>query len=102
MKKLKKQNHTKVALFAGATALMALTPNTHAQSSVDALLNKLEQKGILTVDEAKELKTENQQSSTNDFNKAFSSKISMPDWITSYKLYGEFRGRYDEVASTDD
>jgi hypothetical protein len=27
MKKLKKQNHTKVALFAGATALMALTTN---------------------------------------------------------------------------
>jgi hypothetical protein len=25
MKKLKKQNHTKVALFAGATALMTLT-----------------------------------------------------------------------------
>jgi len=99
MKKLKKQNHTKVALFAGATALMALTPNTHAQSSVDALLNKLEQKGILTVDEAKELKTENQQYSTNDFNKAFGSKISMPDWVTSYKLYGDFRGRYDEMTT---
>ena len=99
MKKLKKQNHTKVALFAEATALMALTPNTHAQSSVDALLNKLEQKGILTVDEAKELKTENQQYSTNDFNKAFGSKISMPDWVTSYKLYGDFRGRYDEMTT---
>ena len=83
MKKLKKQNHTKVALFAGAAALMALTPNTHAQSSVDALLNKLEQKGILTVDEAKELKSENQQSSTNDFNKAFGSKFQMPDWVTA-------------------
>jgi hypothetical protein len=102
MKKLKKQNHTKVALFAGAAALMALTPNTHAQTSVDALLNKLEQKGILTVDEAKELKTENQQDSTNDFNKAMNSKFQMPDWVTSYKLYGDLRGRYDEVASTDD
>ena len=100
MKKLKKQNHTKVALFAGATALMALTPNTHAQTSVDALLNKLEQKGILTVDEAKELKAENQQNSAADMNKAFNSKISMPDWITSYKLYGDLRGRFDE-QSTD-
>ena len=99
MKKLKKQNHTKVALFAGATALMALTPNIHAQSSVDALLNKLEQKGILTVDEAKELKTENQQDSATDFNKAFNSKFQMPDWITSYKLYGDFRGRYDEMTT---
>ncbi len=99
MKKTKKQNHTKVALYAGATALMALTPNTHAQTSVDALLNKLEQKGILTVDEARELKTENQQSFTNEFNKAFNSKFKMPDWITSYKLYGDFRGRYDEETT---
>ncbi len=37
MKKPKKQNHTKVALFAGAAAIMALTPNSHAQTSVDAL-----------------------------------------------------------------
>ena len=99
MKKLKKQNHTKVALFAGAAALMALTPNTHAQSSVDALLNKLEQKGILTVDEAKELKTENQQDSAADLNKAMNSRFLMPDWVTSYKLYGDFRGRYDELTT---
>jgi hypothetical protein len=99
MKKLKKQNHTKVALYAGAAALMALTPNSHAQTSVDALLNKLEQKGILTVDEARELKTENQRSSTNDFNAAFGSKISMPEWVTGYKLYGDFRGRFDDLST---
>jgi hypothetical protein len=99
MKKLKKQNHSKVALFAGVTALMALTPNTHAQSSVDALLNKLEQKGILTVDEARELKTENQQDSAADFNKAFGPKITMPDWVTGYKLSGDFRGRFDEQTA---
>ncbi len=95
MGKLKKQSHAKVALFAGAAALMALIPNTHAQSAVEALLNKLEQKGILTVEEARELKAENQQSSTNDFNKAMNSKFQMPDWVTSYKLYGDFRGRFD-------
>ena len=99
MKKLKRQNPTKFALYAGATALMALAPNTHAQSSVDALLNKLEQKGILTVDEARELKAENDQSFTNEFNKAFNSKIQMPDWVTGYKLYGDFRGRYDEETT---
>ena len=80
---------------------MALTPNTHAQSSVDALLNKLEQKGILTVDEAKELKAENQQDSAADLNKAMNSKFQMPDWVTSYKMYGDFRGRFDDQASTD-
>ena len=44
-----------MAIFAGAAAFMALTPQIQAQSGVDALLNKLEQKGVLTVDEAKEL-----------------------------------------------
>jgi hypothetical protein len=102
MKKLKTTNHsTKIAVFAGATALLALTHPSHAQSSVDALLNKLEQKGVLTVDEAKQLKEENQQDSANDFKKAFDSKISMPDYVTKYKFFGDFRGRYDEVASTD-
>ena len=101
MKKFKKQNHTKVALFAGATALMALTQNTHAQSSVDALINKLEQKGVLTVDEARELKSENATNSVDDFNKALGAKFPMPDWITSYKLSGDFRGRYDEQSADD-
>ncbi len=97
MKKTKKLNSSsKVALFAGAAALMALTPNTNAQSSVDDLLNKLEQKGVLTVDEADQLKAENAKDSATDFNKAFNSKFPMPDWVTSYRLYGDFRGRFDE------
>jgi Putative porin len=101
MKRNQKQNTRKnVALFAGATALMAFTPQIHAQTSVDALLNKLEQKGILTVDEAKELKTENQEDSAADLNKAMNSRFPMPDWVTSYKLYGDFRGRFD-VETTD-
>jgi hypothetical protein len=99
MKKLKNQNHTKAALFAGAAALMTLAPNIHAQTSVDALLNKLEQKGILTVEEAKELKAENQQDSAADLNKAMNSRFPMPDWVTSYKLYGDFRGRFDDLTT---
>ncbi len=97
----KSNNPAKVALFAGATALMALAHPSSAQTSVDSLLNKLEQKGILTVDEAKQLKEENQQESANDFNKAFDSKITMPDYVSKYKFFGDFRGRFDEVASTD-
>jgi Putative porin len=97
MKKIKRQNtSTKVAIFAGAAALMALTPQTHAQSSVDALLNKLEQKGVLTVDEARELKAEDATNSVADLNKAMNARFPMPDWVTSYHLYGDFRGRYDE------
>jgi hypothetical protein len=99
MKNFKKQGSTKVALFAGATALMALTQNTHAQTSVDALLNKLEQKGILSVDEARELKSENATNSVADLNAAMNSRFPMPDWVTGYKLSGDFRGRFDDVST---
>jgi hypothetical protein len=101
MKKFKTQKTpVPMAIFAGAAALMALAPQTHAQSSVDALLNKLEQKGILSVDEARQLKSENATNSVSDFNKAFGSKLPMPDWVTSYKLTGDFRGRFDDVSVT--
>src|SRR5271167_3889625 len=96
MKKLKKQNITKAALFAGATALMSLAQQSHAQSS-DALIDKLVDKGILTTKEAQELRDESDQ----DFTTAFQTKTGMPDWVTGYKFFGDFRGRYDEVASTD-
>ncbi|MGH7952104.1 MAG: putative porin [Limisphaerales bacterium] len=102
MKKNKKQTpFSKITLFAGATALMAFTPQIHAQSSVDALLNKLEQKGVLTVDEADQLKAENAKDSAADFDKALSSKFPMPDWVTSYKLSGDFRGRFDDQTGND-
>jgi hypothetical protein len=100
--KRKKQNpatSTKAAIFAGAAALMALTPQARADSAVDALLNKLEQKGILSVDEARELKAENEQSSPEDFKKALGAKFPMPDWVTSYRIYGDFRGRFDDVST---
>ncbi len=89
-------NSTKAALFGGATALMALSTQSHAQSS-DALIDKLVDKGILTTKEAQELRDESDQ----DFTTAFQAKTGMPDWVTGYKFSGDFRGRYDEVASTD-
>jgi hypothetical protein len=100
MKKTQKTHSSRrIALFAGAAALMALAPQSQAQSSVNDLLNKLEQKGVLTVDEAKELKAENTQESAADFDKAFNSKFPMPDWVTGYKLSGDFRGRFDDVST---
>jgi hypothetical protein len=97
MKKFRSQNTTvKIALFAGATALMSLAPQSHAQSS-DALIDKLVDKGILTTKEAQELRDESDQ----DFTTAFQAKTGMPDWVTSYKFFGDVRGRYDEEASLD-
>jgi hypothetical protein len=101
MKTRQKKNTTKLALFAGAAALAAFTPQTHAQTSVDSLLNKLEQKGILTVDEANALKAENQQESAADFKRQYDAKMKMPDWVTGYKIGGDFRGRYEQFNTTD-
>ena len=99
---MKRINHRKTAsntaIFAGALVLMALAPQTQAQTAVDKLLNKLEQKGILTTQEAKEMKAENEKDSAEDFNKALNAKFPMPDWVTSYRLYGDFRGRYDDES----
>ena len=62
--------------------------------SSDALLNKLVEKGILTQDEAKQLKTE----SDKNFTTALAAKNGMPDWVTSMKFTGDFRGRYESLA----
>jgi hypothetical protein len=96
MKTRKKQNTTKKALLAGAAALAALAPQAHAQSS-DALIDKLVDKGILTTDEAKDLREE----SDKDFQTALQAKTGMPDWVTSYKISGDFRGRVEQFASLD-
>jgi hypothetical protein len=104
MKKHRRQNMTKkMTLLAGMTATALVATPAHADVAGDSLINKLEQKGILTTDEAKELRAENQQdfngSFTNSFDKAFSGKTGMPDWVTGYKLSGDFRGRFDQISA---
>ena len=91
----KKQKATKLALFAGATALAAITPQSHADSSSDSLINKLEQKGILSADEAKELRAEAEQSETNLINQLPASKWKLADSIKSIGLFGDVRLRYE-------
>ena len=102
MKKNRPTKTTRAALFTGAAALMALTPSIRGQSSSDALINKLEQKGILSAAEAKELRAESRQdfnsSFTNSFDKAFGKITGMPDWVTGYKLSGDFRGRFEDFT----
>ena len=96
MKLRKNKNTTKLALLAGAAALATFAPQSHAQSS-DALIDKLVDKGVLTVDEAKDLREE----SDKDFKTALQAKTGMPDWVTSYKIGGDFRGRYEQFSATD-
>ncbi|HEU5396964.1 MAG TPA: putative porin [Verrucomicrobiae bacterium] len=80
---------------------MALIPQTRADAGVDALLNKLEQKGVLSVDEAKELKAENDMTTTNDLAKAMNAKYPMSSWVDSLKFYGSMRGRFDDITMLD-
>ena len=81
---------TKATLLAGATATLALSATCHAQSS-DALIDKLVDKGILTVNEAKDLRDE----ADKDFKSAFAAKSGMPDYVTGYKISGDVRGRWE-------
>ena len=74
-------------------AAFAVT-NAEAQS-VDALLDKLVEKGILTTKEAKTLREE----SDKNFTKAYSAKTGMPEWVTSMTWKGDIRLRYDHIES---
>jgi hypothetical protein len=90
MKRMKTKHYTTIA--AGVLATAALTASARAQSE-ESLIQKLVQKGILTQQEAEDLKKD----STNTLSKSFSSKMApLPDWITGLKLNGDFRGRFEQ------
>src|SRR5262245_29279848 len=93
-----KKTTLKFAAFAAGAAASALSGvNAHAQSA-DALLDKLVDKGIITVKEAEELR----QQSDKDFTRAYASKSGMPEWVTAFKINGDFRGRYESFGSQND
>lgn len=73
-----------------AAAFLALGSHASAQS-VDALLDKLVDKGILTQAEANQLREEVDQ----DFRTAYSVKSGLPEWVTSLKINGDVRGRLE-------
>jgi hypothetical protein len=79
---------------AGALASVVFCANTVAQSS-DPLLDKLVQKGILTTEEAKDLREE----AKGDFDKNYRKETAMPDWVNSFKFGGDFRGRFENFDS---
>src|SRR5438552_4192116 len=91
---MKQATLKQAALAAGVAASALCSVNTQAQSA-DALLDKLVEKGILTTKEASDLKREADQ----NFTKAYQVKSGMPDWVTSLKLNGDFRGRYEGFYS---
>ena len=62
----------------------------YAQSA-DALIEKLVEKGILTVKEANELREE----ADKNFTQAYTVKSGLPEWVTALSFSGDFRGRYE-------
>jgi hypothetical protein len=84
-------------MTAGTVAAALYGMNVQAQSS-DALLDKLVDKGILSVKEANDLR----QEMDAGFRKSYQVKSGMPDWVTSLKINGDFRGRYDYFMSQND
>lgn len=95
---MKKTYRLKKSLATAGLLAVALAGATGAQAqSADALLDKLVEKGILSVKEANALK----EQSDNDFTKAYSTKSGLPDWVTSMRLNGDLRLRYDQIISQD-
>ncbi|HTG45749.1 MAG TPA: putative porin [Verrucomicrobiae bacterium] len=70
--------------------------NGQAQSS-DALIDKLVDKGILTVKEAKDLKEE----ADKGFTSGNQVKTGLPDWVSNLRVGGDFRGRFENFSSDD-
>src|SRR5205823_2398128 len=95
------KNLSWASVVAGILACGGMAVNSQAQNS-DALLKKLVEKKILTSEEADALKAETEQDSKKAFDSNFKAKTGMPDWITSYKLYGDFRGRFEENNAEND
>ena len=81
-----------LALIVGLLGFAAFELPSDAQSS-DALIDKLVQKGILTVKEANELREE----ADKNFTTSYQIKSGMPDWVSALKFNGDLRLRYDGI-----
>jgi hypothetical protein len=85
-----------IAACLAGVACMSLNQQGQAQSA-DALLDKLVEKGVISVKEANELREETDK----NFTTAYAVKSGMPDWVTSFKWGGDLRGRYEEFNSSN-
>ena len=89
---------TSIKRLAGGLLILGAYGGTlHGQSS-DALLKKLVDKGVLTTQEAAELKKE----SDVGFDKAYRTKTGLPDWVSSLKISGDLRARYESFHTDND
>jgi hypothetical protein len=86
-------------MMAGAAACLALAAPARAQISADALLDKLVTRGILSPDEAEQIKKEAQTNNAVGSNNAEAQKFKLSSVIKSMELYGDLRFRYEYRAA---
>ncbi len=84
----------KIVLTLTAGIIFTWQGLSFASSSVDALIQKLEDKGILTKEEANQVKGE--IASNEETSQKATVKGMLPDWLNSMKFSGDFRLR-DQV-----
>jgi hypothetical protein len=83
--------YSKLCLAAAGIAVAMAGSSSALAQSADALIDKLVDKGVLSVKEANELREE----ADKGFTQAYSVKSGMPEWVSALKLNGDFRGRYE-------
>jgi len=81
----------RIVLTLTAAMIFAWQGSSFASSSVDALIQKLEDKGILTTQEATQIKGE--IASNEQTSQQATFKSLLPDWLNSMKITGDFRLR---------
>ncbi|MBI5386545.1 MAG: putative porin [Verrucomicrobia bacterium] len=91
---MKKHLLTRASVLAGVLFSSALAPTAFGQSS-DAIIDKLVDKGILTQQEAKELREE----ADHAFARAHAAKTGLPDWVAQMRIGGDIRGRAEHFIS---
>lgn len=89
---MKQSTTAKSARALGAALLLATAWHASGQSA-DALVNKLVEKGIITQQEAADLKKESDQ----DFAKSMAARSPMPSWTKNVAFSGDFRLRMDDL-----
>lgn len=89
----------RIVLTLTAAIIFAWQPMSFAGSSVDALIQKLEDKGILTDQEANQIKGEIATNEQDSQQKTF--KTMLPDWVQNIKFTGDMRFRLQAQRRDD-
>ena len=91
----------KTRKFINAAVILCVASATASGQSVDKLLHKLVEKGVLSEQDAADLGKETEAEDAKKFDKQYARKTGLPDWVTSFKWSGDFRGRYEEQNAQD-